>query len=517
MENNPQREWSTYLIITLVLTGLLSSLSYNTISSPLMRDEGEYAYSAQLLRNGGVPYKEAFMQKPPMIIYTYYAAQEFSLDVWAPRLLALLSLVLSGLVLFAIVRREYNESAALGVVLLFPSLIYYPLFEAFSAQPEVFLILPLVASWWCYVRSKESSSAWLFIGIGVCSSIAIMYKPLVLPAVAFLTLCVGIRSFTTSGLRYAVRTLSLVALGASVSALIIFSPIIIRGGLSFLIESAFLYNLAYAAVSWLYNVFGITFWLATLPIWVLFLWFVFKIREQKILFVGLFLTLLIGTAGGIMRHYYIISIPALAVIAAVALADIGVRLEKGGGIRKFTAPALFVLVLATLILPTSSHLLDTPKEALYALYNDPRFEVSPAVAREVSLITSPNDTVFIDGNQPEVLYYAGRTSPTRFVILYPLTLKTSYVKKYNEEVVASLEANPPDVIVSFVIPQRIDRFLRTVATSTDAVHYVLQSIRDHYDFVSAVPLYGYASSGVIRSPKDFAWDEQYYVVYKKKS
>lgn len=63
------------VFIFCLFAGWLWLLCFNTIASPFQRDEGEYAYSAQLLREGGVPYKEAFMQKPPMIIYTYYLAK----------------------------------------------------------------------------------------------------------------------------------------------------------------------------------------------------------------------------------------------------------------------------------------------------------------------------------------------------------------------------------------------------------------------------------------------------------
>src|SRR5438445_13817343 len=38
-------------------------LRWNSHNVPLVRDEGEYAYAAQLLRHGLVPYRDAFLQK----------------------------------------------------------------------------------------------------------------------------------------------------------------------------------------------------------------------------------------------------------------------------------------------------------------------------------------------------------------------------------------------------------------------------------------------------------------------
>ena len=506
-----------YAMLGLVLIGLLWSLSYNTVGSPLMRDEGEYSYSAHVLRNGGVPYKEAFMQKPPMIIYAYYAAQEISPDAWAPRLLALFSLMCSGLILFAIVRRQYNMSAALAVILVFPALIYYPSLEAFSAQPEVFLILPLVASWWFYFRSRESADVWPLLGVGVCSALAILYKPIVAPAVAFLFLYMGITSYMKAGFRSAVRSLSWVALSVLVSSFLVVLPIIVRGGFSYLIETAFLYNVSYATILWFNNVFGIKFWLSTLSVWLLFAVFIAKSRAHRWLFVGLFAASLAGTAGGFMKHYYIICVPALAVMVSVAIVNIGTLLEgKAWFGRRHSTAVLLTLFMAVMIVPTSDRLFATPGEALYELYNDHSFEASPAIARELSRITSPNDMVFIDGSQPEVLYYAERKSATRFVILYPAILKTRYTEQYDKDIVADLKAHPPEAIVAFDIPQRIDQFLKRKMTSSNTDRYVWQSIHDNYDFVAAIPLAGDPTFTAIRSPNKLEWSTRYYVLYKKK-
>jgi len=104
-------------------------LNFNTITAPFQRDEGEYAYSAQLLRDGGTPYKESFMQKPPMIIYTYYLAQTVSENVWTPRALALLFIFLTGLILADLIRKEYDNKSACAFLALFPALLFFRLFR----------------------------------------------------------------------------------------------------------------------------------------------------------------------------------------------------------------------------------------------------------------------------------------------------------------------------------------------------------------------------------------------------
>lgn len=82
--------WSQWLGI-LGLAVLFLALRWNNYDAPLGRDEGEYAYSAHLLIQGVAPYQHAFIQKPPMVVYSY-AFSELLLPhfFWSPRLLSAL-------------------------------------------------------------------------------------------------------------------------------------------------------------------------------------------------------------------------------------------------------------------------------------------------------------------------------------------------------------------------------------------------------------------------------------------
>ena len=57
--------------IVILFISFFVLLNWNSFSAPFERDEGEYAYSAWLLRTGDTPYQDSFLQKPPLIIYTY--------------------------------------------------------------------------------------------------------------------------------------------------------------------------------------------------------------------------------------------------------------------------------------------------------------------------------------------------------------------------------------------------------------------------------------------------------------
>ncbi|HWF20235.1 MAG TPA: hypothetical protein VG754_13280, partial [Verrucomicrobiae bacterium] len=79
---------------------LFVALRWNNYDAPLIRDEGEYFYSAALLKQGIAPYANSFLQKPPMIIYTYaFATTVLPNSYWSARFLAYLFVALTTVLL----------------------------------------------------------------------------------------------------------------------------------------------------------------------------------------------------------------------------------------------------------------------------------------------------------------------------------------------------------------------------------------------------------------------------------
>jgi len=81
--------WRSHWLGILGLIILFIALRWNNFDAALNRDEGEYAYSALLLEHGMAHYEHAFVQKPPMVFYSYALSDFFLPHVfWGPRLLA---------------------------------------------------------------------------------------------------------------------------------------------------------------------------------------------------------------------------------------------------------------------------------------------------------------------------------------------------------------------------------------------------------------------------------------------
>ncbi len=131
-------------------------MRWNNFNTPLTRDEGEYAYAAQLLERGIAPYQHAFIQKPPMVIYSYaFADWLMPRCYWSPRILAGVFVALATVLLGYAVRLEFGTSVAWIAMWLATVMIPAPEFDQFAANTEMFLLLPLLTIVAVFVREQH--------------------------------------------------------------------------------------------------------------------------------------------------------------------------------------------------------------------------------------------------------------------------------------------------------------------------------------------------------------------------
>jgi hypothetical protein len=73
--------------------------------------------------------------------------------------------------------------------------------------------------------------------------------------------------------------------------------------------------------------------------------------------------------------------------------------------------------------------------------------VAQSAAKRVAELTSTDDLVCVVGSDPEILCYAQRFSPTRFVTAYELVLQSPFKQSYQQEMMRDMQAHPPTMIV----------------------------------------------------------------------
>ena len=63
-----------YSLLILLTTSLLLSIFYIPYYNPLHGDKEVFRYVGQLMLRGGVPYRDVFDHKPPLIFVLYWAS-----------------------------------------------------------------------------------------------------------------------------------------------------------------------------------------------------------------------------------------------------------------------------------------------------------------------------------------------------------------------------------------------------------------------------------------------------------
>ena len=491
-ENWPRR-W--FGILGLIF--LFVALRWNSYDAPLTRDEGEYAYAAQVLAHGMAPYEHVFIQKPPMIIYSYALAHFFLPHFfWAPRLLAYLFVALATALLGYIARVEFGKDFAWPVMWLATPMILLPGIDQFTANTEMFMLLPLLATVAVYVRSRHRGQKLKYwFTAGFLGATTLCYKYTALPVLAFVYVVWLVELWRRARNVNLVGRCWLAAFaGAILAAAIELGFFLAHDGGAHLWECTVQFNRYYTQL----NLFGAAafstrlagFWSGW---WILFLvpCAAFLKPNPRIFFwLGMFVCAVVATGTSYYSHYYIIMMPFWALLTTV-----GIHNVASAAAQHLTRPSKwmacgFTAVVVILVLrPDASWLLCTHESfAEKKMGKWSPFLESPLVAKHVAELSSPRDFVYVAGSEPQILDYAGRISPTRFITVYPFTYPPAPVAKlYQAEAIRDLEAHPPSLIV---LVQSTTSWPGQGTAPADFMDFLNRLLNQNYDLVGGYVIDG---------------------------
>ncbi len=442
------------ILLLIVFLLFLLVLRWNSFSMPLERDEGEYAYSAWLLKEGRMPYEDSFLQKPPLIIYTYALGQLISEDgLWPPRLLAFLSLVLTAFLVYLIGRREFSEKAGWIGAFLFAVLASSPINASLAANTEIFMLLPLTAFLWLFLSRRKEFHLGIWFASGVLSSLALLYKPIALDVILYIYfLWLWNIWKEKKELKLIIEFFGVVVTAHFLTFFLLLLPFLISDGGRAFWEQVIIFNLFYAkqwgyslsAFFWNLKMMWPSFW----PVFLLVLTYPFLKLKNWRFYSGLILFSLLAVYQVNIRHYYLLLMPFLALILAQEIVHISEMTWVKRVLKSQPTFWLTLTILFLIIWPVGEQITKTPEELSLWIYgqNNPFFE-SLAVAKKVAAVTNPEDCIFVAGSEPQIYFYAKRFSCSKFVITYPLIIETPWREKYQKEAVLELEKKKPIVIL----------------------------------------------------------------------
>jgi hypothetical protein len=505
-----------------LLLGLFITLRWNNFDAPLIRDEGEYQYASRLFLQGTEPYAHSFMQKPPMVIYSYALAEVLSPNhFWFPRVLAALSVMFATGLLGMVARLEFGPGVALPAMWLMTPMVLFPGLEEFTANTEMFMLAPFlgaVAAFAIGHRSKRSRPFWFLAGL--LGAVAFWYKYTVLPPLILIFAVWTIESWRAGcEVKLLARCWLLMVAGASISSLLVLAPFLVRDGGRSLWECTVAFN-RYYATSAGFGLGGLRFRLSEFGTdwWILFAlplvaWF--KPSRALWLWTTVFLGSWFTTAGSPSGHYYLVVMPFWALLSGAGIRQLADLLSaRLSWLEVWVGGAVTALVVVLICIPDFSSLNRDTAQFARAMFHslDTPFVESPQVAKRVAELTSPNDRVFVAGSEPQILCYAKRWSPTRFVIMYPLMIPSPLASRFQQQAIQDLDQQPPEVIV---LARGDASWLKQPESPPDFFQHLEKLLTDKYERVGGfVP--GEPEGRWMEPLSDSDWPGSSLVIFKRK-
>jgi hypothetical protein len=440
-------------------------LRANIVDIPLSRDEGLFAYIGQIVQGGGLPYRDVVDHKPPLVYYLFAliahlprTATSVHIFLHAYNFLTLLACSsLAGIV-------SGSRSAGRWTALAYAVMSSLPSVQGCTASTEMFLLLPATLGLlFAVLATKQRRLRWPFLS-GAMGAFAVLTKQTGALLALFSAIIVCVSAYRADGaLGQKIRATFFRALawllGFLVPVAFVAAYFFHRGGLADLVYWVVTYNIDYAAQPYAFGIYhGFAHVFEALCVDSLPLIVVAFATPLLLLLggsplgpfvLGFFGFSLLGTIPFVYPHYVAHLVPAGALAAGIGLANLHAWLPRGSARRILCVSACALIVGFPLFSRPRYYVTGTPEALSRRIYGkrNPFPEAKP-VADFVAARTTPDDHVFVLGSEAEILFQAGRKSPSRFVLKYPLTL--SWSKRRHDlqrNAIARLKANPPKYIL----------------------------------------------------------------------
>jgi hypothetical protein len=413
-------------------------------------DTGVFFYAAQRLLDGGAPYRDIWDHKPPGVYFVNAVGLALGREVgvWLVQIAFLIAAALLG---YRALRREFGAAAALVGSLAWLVALPRLFLENGHTSFAEFYVLPMqFGALLLFVESRRLSPV-RAIAIGVLAGAAVVLKPTLIGV----WLAIGLVTLVRDR-RGAVTPLALVAAGAVAPLAIVVAWVAALGVLGEMVDQVLVYNRTYAAFASFSDrvaaiLSGIRLTLPSgLAVVAIGTWvYAMFTRRLGATLLGVALVAfpleVALSAWGRGYHYYFMAwLPAMAILAAFAVSGF-LRIVP----PRVAWPVLSLGVLAMSVLPG----LLVTRLALTTVE-----ERAGLAGQYVAANTRAEDTVLVWGSHTEVLFLAGRRSPTRYVYQYGALATRGYATPVRvEEMLADLERARPALILdasseSFVTP-----------------------------------------------------------------
>jgi hypothetical protein len=432
-------------------------------SMPLERDEGEYAYAGQLILQGIPPYKLVYNMKLPGT-YAAYAVFLFLFGQTPSGVHLGLTVVnvATTILMFFLAKRLFGELAGIIAAAAYALLSCGTDILGLQAHATHFVVLAAVAGLLVLTGNRKLLT---IFWSGTLFGLAFVMKQPAMFFGIFAVLYIAWSDWRSKQTKRATLVrVAVLILGAAVPFAVTCLILWRCGVFSKFWFWSFDYARAYVSVTSLDN--GLNAFTDVVPkivgssigIWVLagvgaftFVWDK-SIRQHAVFCFGLLLFSFMAVCPGLYfrPHYFILMLPAVALLAGVAVSSAtNLILKKRLGMALAWFPVLLFAgaFCYSLVAQWNIYFVMEPSAASRALYPGEPFNEALVVSDYIHRNSDPGMRLAVLGSDPEIYFYSQRHSATGYIYTFSLGEDQAYAETMQAEMISEIETARPEYLV----------------------------------------------------------------------
>jgi hypothetical protein len=455
--------WTSWLLLFVMLC--FAFLRFRLRDVPLERDEGENAYSGQLILQGIPPYLLAYNMKLPGTYAAYALIMAVFGQTSAGIHIGLLLLnAATTLLIFALARKLFGAFSAAFAGMTYALLSASPSVLGMAGHATHFVVFAAVAGILILLSAIESHRLALFFCSGSCLGLAFLLKQ---PGIVFSAFSIAYLIYSEwkrlVDWRFLLVRVGVLCAGIAwpfaLTCLLLFRAGVFKNFWFWTFSYARTYaaDLSLAAGFHEFRATVADLLRLNTAIWIIAacgliaLFWYRRARSSAVFVTGLLVFSFAGVSAGLYfrSHYFILLLPAMSLLCGLSVSTVQEFLaNRGLRFSQVIPPAVFAVAFAISLFQQRSFLFaPDPATACRTIYSANPFLEAQQIGEYLKANSPPSARVAIFGSEPEIYFYAARHSATGYIYTYGLMEDQKYADRMQREMIDEVTRSQPEFLV----------------------------------------------------------------------
>ncbi len=492
------------ILLIISICSLIIMIRKNFLSIPYERDEGAYILFGRELLQGKTPYIDFFDTRLPFIFYMYGLVASFGTSVIATAKFFMVVEILTTITLFFTIKTHFGKISAWTGAIAYGLLTLNPAINGFTRQSEHLVNLwAVLALYFTFKNYFNRNLIFIFLS-GVCFTLAMMIKH----NAVFLVIYGGLVLLVNEYLKERAfgkplfQSVGVYILGCSTVVVILFGLIAIQGATNEMFYWAFTHSKIYVSrVAFDMNYFQTVitnilinykfFFYSALIGFITMLIMPSKVEMKiNLTLLSIFSILMVFPGNQFYGHYFIMTIPAMAVLIGFLFGGISLQNYKNveNGIR--IGGVIFFVFGTFFHLKTMNNLYFSPDYStiIKNTYGNNPFLESVEIAEKIKPELEKEDYLAVMGSEQEIFLYTNTKPASKHTIAYHLMVDTTISVnpiKWQKEYISEVEKNKPKFFVFYRVGMS---FLKTPNSCSRIFDWAGKYLNTNYDLYGTIDI-----------------------------